>query len=149
MKRESIRIGNKFFVNTSTLNRFDGLDLIFGGFQKFVYISDYDPWELVNDTWTGALSYIMNDMHIDWKLCIIISTLFHPQISFIFWSKNTVVSACAVLSTCLMTPSKIWVVSKCLGGVLRKKWSTVFFSNPLFSQVFLHEGSLFLVVKNH
>jgi hypothetical protein len=70
MKIESIRVGDIVFDNKTKLNSYDGLDFIFGGFQKFVHILDFYPWDLVNGTWTGAFGYMMNDMQIDWKLCI-------------------------------------------------------------------------------
>jgi hypothetical protein len=61
IKKPLIRIGTPNFVNESKLNVDDRFDLLFGGFNEFVYISSYLPWQLVNGTWTGALGYLMND----------------------------------------------------------------------------------------
>ncbi len=62
MNKDRIRIGSLDMVNKSTLDEYDAFDLIFGGFEEFVYVPDYYPWELVNGTWTGAFGHLMNDI---------------------------------------------------------------------------------------
>ncbi len=56
-----IRIGSENFVNRSELNAFGAFDLLFGGFHEFVYVVDFEPWLLVNGSWTGVLGHLMND----------------------------------------------------------------------------------------
>jgi hypothetical protein len=62
MEKELIRIGTNKFVNKSTLDTADAFDLIFRGIYEFVYLPDYDPWLLVNGTWTGGFGHLINDI---------------------------------------------------------------------------------------
>ena len=56
MNKELIRIGTNTLVNTSTLEAYEGFDLLFGGRHEFVYLSgDGQTGEqLENGTWTGS-----------------------------------------------------------------------------------------------
>ncbi len=61
MEKELVRIGSDNFANKSEL--FHAFDLLFRSYHELVYISDYDPLEIVNGTWAGALGHLMNDTH--------------------------------------------------------------------------------------
>ena len=71
MHKKLIRIGTESFVNESELEKAFAFDLLYGGFHEFVYLPDYwQPWQLVNGTWAGALGYLTNDTsNVDWKQC--------------------------------------------------------------------------------
>ena len=62
MLRERIRIGSPFYVNESKLEPVDGFDVLFDKYHEFVYIPDFEPRQLVNGTWRGALRYLINGM---------------------------------------------------------------------------------------
>lgn len=65
MRNEFIRVGTRKFVNESSLDELDALDLLLSGFHEFVYIPDYSPYLRVNGTWTGVFGHIMNDTQMD------------------------------------------------------------------------------------
>ena len=61
MHKELIRIGTGSFVNESELAKLFAFDLLFSGFHEFVYLADFDPWQLANGTMTGAPRHLLND----------------------------------------------------------------------------------------
>jgi hypothetical protein len=67
MKTEQIRVGVEHAVNRSELNKFLAFDLLYGGYHQFVHVPNYNPWLLVNGSWTGALGHLMNDNRMDWR----------------------------------------------------------------------------------
>ncbi len=74
MEKQLMRVGTDI-NNVETYLKLrvrDKLHLLFGARHEFVYLPDYDPWQLVNGTWTGALGHLMNDNRMDWKQCVLI-----------------------------------------------------------------------------
>jgi hypothetical protein len=63
MEKQLMRVGTDLKIR-SKLNPRDGINLLFGARHKFVYLADYDPWQLVNGTWRGALGHLMNDNNV-------------------------------------------------------------------------------------
>jgi hypothetical protein len=60
MKNDVIRIGSDTFVNKTELDKNVAFNLLFRN-HEFIYIHNYFPWKLVNESWTGALGHI-NDI---------------------------------------------------------------------------------------
>jgi hypothetical protein len=61
MKGEMIRISSPLAVNESKLLSAIGYDVLFDGYQEFVYIPAHNSWLDVNGTWMGALGALHND----------------------------------------------------------------------------------------
>jgi hypothetical protein len=69
MEKQLIRVGTNKLIIKSQLNPRDGFDLLFGAHHEFVPLTDFNPWQLVNGTWTGAFGHVMNDNDVHWKRC--------------------------------------------------------------------------------
>jgi len=73
MQRELIRIGSPLLANETKLRATTGFDALFDGYHEFVYIADYEPWQGVNGTWTGALGQVLNGIRDGLKVVLIIN----------------------------------------------------------------------------
>ncbi len=67
---ERLRVGTDTPVNESELYKFDALDIVFSQFYEFVYLPDYNPYELVNGTWMGSLGHLLKGraLNVDWNI---------------------------------------------------------------------------------